>query len=278
MTSAAESRRHRWRRIIFDHDTPAGRAFDVWLLVAIVSSVVVVMLDSFAGLPPRVHIVLWVLEWGFTALFTVEYIARLWCAAKPVRYARSFWGVVDLLALLPTYVSLILPGGRFLALVRILRLLRVFHILRLPAYTREAGILLEALKASRYKITVFVFTVLTISAVVGSLIYLIEGPISGFDSIPTAMYWAIVTLTTVGYGDLSPATPLGRILASALMILGYGVIAVPTGIVTLELQRTVREKGAPRAVSCPRCGRGGHDADAHFCKECGTQLPTRGVI
>lgn len=277
-TTAREARRIRWRRIIYDHDTPAGRAFDVALIVAILGSVVVVILDSLSGLPPRVHVALYVLEWVFTALFTVEYLARLWCAAQPRRYATSFFGVVDLLATLPTYISLVFPEGRFLALVRVLRVLRIFRVLKLTAYVAEAGMLMQALRASRRKIVVFMFTVVTTVTVVGALMFLVEGPDSGFTSIPTAMYWAIVTMTTVGYGDIAPATTAGRFLASALMILGYGIIAVPTGIVTMELQRAARGSLAPRAVTCGGCGRDGHDGDAVYCKECGERLPTRGVL
>jgi voltage-gated potassium channel len=269
------SRREYWRRVIFDHDTPAGNRFDLLLIVAIVGSVAVVMLDSVSGLSATAHRVLYVFEWVFTILFTVEYIARLWCAADRLRYARSFYGVVDLFATLPTYLSLLFPEGRFLALVRILRVLRIFRILKLTTYVSEATVLARALSASRHKITVFLFTVLTAVSVVGSLMYLIEGPEAGFTSIPTAMYWAIISLTTVGYGDLVPMTSLGRALASVLVIMGYGIIAVPTGIVTLELQRASR---MPRAVTCGRCGRDGHDEDAKFCKECGTALPQRGIL
>lgn len=269
------TRRQYWRRVIFDHDTKAGNAFDVALIVAILGSVAVVMLDSLSSLSPGVHRVLMVFEWIFTILFTVEYAARLWCAADRWRYARSFYGIVDVMATLPTYISLIFPDGRFLALVRILRVMRVFRILKLTTYVSEATVLGKALSASRHKITVFLFTVITAVTVIGSLMYLIEGPENGFTSIPTAMYWAIVSLTTVGYGDIVPHTPLGRMLASVLMIMGYGIIAVPTGIVTMELQRASR---IPRAVTCPRCGLDGHDLGAHYCKECGMKLPDRGVM
>ena len=235
---------------------------------AIVLSVVVVSLDSVESIAARWGRELHVMEWILTILFTAEYLLRLWVAREPVRYARSFYGIVDLLAVLPTYLAIIFPAGRFLLAFRILRVLRVFRILKLAHYVREAAILSAALRASRRKIIVFVFTVLTVVVVVGALMYLVEGPAHGFDNIPTGMYWAIVTLTTVGYGDLSPTTPLGRMLASALMILGYGIIAVPTGIVTLELNRAARQD----TRSCRGCGTTGHDADARYCRYCGTDL------
>lgn len=265
--SRSEQRRIRWRRIIFDHDTKAGNAFDVALIIAILGSVLVVMLDSMAGLSDRAHGVLKVFEWFFTILFTFEYIARLWCAADAKRYAKSFYGIVDLLAALPTYVSLFFPQWRFLGIVRVLRVLRIFRILRLTAYVAEANTLGQALLASRHKIVVFIFTMITLVAVVGSLIYLVEGPENGFSSIPNSMYWAIVTVTTVGYGDISPVSPFGKMLASLLMVVGYGIIAVPTGIVTMELQKgsqaaQPRKSGAVRMVTCGKCGRDGHDLDA----------------
>ncbi|MEX2182512.1 MAG: ion transporter [Gemmatimonadaceae bacterium] len=274
-TSRFEARRIRWRRIIFDHDTKAGNAFDVALIVAILGSVMVVMLDSMAGLSPRAHSVLKVFEWFFTILFTFEYITRLWCAADPKRYAKSFYGVVDLMATLPTYVSLFFPEWRFLGIVRVFRVLRIFRILRLTAYVAEANTLGQALMASRHKIVVFVFTMITLVAVVGSLIFLVEGPENGFTSIPTSMYWAIVTVTTVGYGDIAPATTLGKMMASLLMVVGYGIIAVPTGIVTMELQKSKRTS---RMVTCGTCGRDRHDLDAKHCKECGAELPTKGKL
>lgn len=269
---ATDERRLRWRRIIFEHDTPAGRAYDVALIVAILTSVAVVMVDSLPTIGESARRVLHVVEWVLTGLFTVEYAARLWCATDARVYARSFFGVVDLLSILPTWLSLVFPAGRFLTLIRVLRVLRIFRILKLTTYVREAGVLAQAVAASRFKITVFLFAVVTAVVVVGSLMFLIEGPEHGFTSIPLAMYWAIVTLTTVGYGDLAPATAAGRLLASALMIMGYGVIAVPTGIVTLEMQKAAR--GAERALGgrCASCGREGHDADARYCKHCGSGL------
>lgn len=267
-----DERRLRWRRIIFEHDTPAGRAYDVALIVAILLSVTVVMVDSLPTISESARRMLHVVEWVLTGLFTVEYAARLWCAPDARAYARSFFGVVDLLSILPTWISLVFPAGRFLTLIRVLRVLRIFRILKLTTYVSEAGVLAQAVVASRFKITVFLFAVVTAVVVVGSLMFLIEGPEHGFTSIPLAMYWAIVTLTTVGYGDLAPATAVGRLLASALMILGYGVIAVPTGIVTLEMQKAAR--GAERALGgrCAGCGREGHDADARHCKHCGSAL------
>lgn len=255
---------------IFEHERPAERAFDVALIAAILLSVVVVMLDSVAEIAARYGRVLHAAEWFFTVLFTLEYLVRLWTARKPVGYATSFYGVIDLLAVLPTYLSLVFPAGRFLGVIRLLRVLRVFRILKLGEYVREASVLAAALRASRRKIIVFVYTVLTIVVVVGSIMYLIEVPESGFTSIPESVYWAIVTLTTVGYGDISPQTAPGKFLACALMIVGYGVIAVPTGIVTLELQRASRPDQPNRA--CPSCGADRHDADAAYCKYCGDSL------
>jgi voltage-gated potassium channel len=274
--SESVSARAFWRRVIFDHDTRLGRTFDVVLIVAILGSVATMVLDSVAGLSASVHRALFVLEWIFTVLFTIEYAARLWCAADRLRYARSFYGVVDLLSILPSWLGLIVPESRFLGVIRVLRVLRIFRILKLTQYVSEAGVIMQALAASKYKIIVFMFTIVTAVSVIGSLMYLVEGPEHGFTSIPTAMYWAIVTMTTVGYGDLSPATTLGRFLASALMIMGYGIIAVPTGIVTLELQRAGVK--VPRAVTCPKCGRDGHDLDADYCKRCGAKLPVAGVL
>jgi voltage-gated potassium channel len=263
-------RRERWRKVIFEHDTAAGWRFDVALIVAIIASVIVVSVESMPTLAPDTRLTLRILEWFFTILFTLDYAARLWTSPRPTEYARSFYGIVDLLATLPTYLSIFFPGGRFLALIRILRVMRVFRVLKLTTYVREAGVLGSALRASRQKITVFLFTVVVAVVVVGSLMFLIEGEDAGFTSIPASMYWAIVTLTTVGYGDIAPVTPMGRMLASALMVLGYGIIAVPTGIVTVELQKAAR--GPVRLDACVQCGLRGHDGDARHCKRCGAAL------
>jgi voltage-gated potassium channel len=268
----ASPRRRRTYEVIFEHDTRAGRTFDVVLILAILASVVAIMLESVASIRATQGHLLRVLEWLFTVSFTVEYALRLWCVSRPLRYARSFLGVIDLLAFLPTYVSLVVPGGQVLTVVRILRVLRVFRILKLAQYVGEARVLAMALRASRFKITVFVFAVLTIVVIVGALMYLIEGPSSGFTSIPAGVYWAVVTLTTVGFGDITPHTPLGQTLATAVMIMGYGIIAVPTGIVTAEIAYAARAgHGPPRR--CAGCGREGHDGDARHCKWCGGMLP-----
>jgi len=264
----------RWRtrsyEVIFEHDTKAGKAFDLVLLVAILVSVAVVMLDSVASIAAPYHRAFVWAEWIFTLLFTAEYILRLASVNRPSGYALSFFGIVDLLAILPSYLSLLLPGGQYLIVIRILRVLRVFRILKLARYVGEARTLTLALRAARYKITVFLFTVLTVVVIVGSFMFLIEGPESGFTSIPQGVYWAIVTLTTVGYGDIAPVTPLGEALAAVVMILGYGIIAVPTGIVTVELAHQAQRK--PSALVCPGCGEGSHDGDARFCKACGEEL------
>ena len=267
-------RRLRVREIIFEHDTAAGKAFDVVLILAILVSVGVVMLDSVASVTLRHGLALRRAEWLFTILFTIEYVLRLYTAPSAGRYARSFYGVVDLLAVLPTYLALVFPSGRYLISIRILRILRVFRVLKLAQFIGGERIILSALKASRHKIAVFLFTVLTVVVVVGSLLYVVEGADAGFTSIPRSVYWAVVTLTTVGYGDIAPQTPVGQVLASMVMILGYGIIAVPTGIVTVEIAAASR---ATRTASCPACGEPRHDADARFCKRCGGWLKAEGT-
>jgi voltage-gated potassium channel len=269
--------RERLGRIIFESDTPAGKAFDIVLLWAIVLSIGLVMLESVPSIRANYGSSLRALEWFFTILFTAEYLVRLYTARNPLRYASSFFGVVDLLTIIPGYLSLFIIGAQSLLAVRALRLLRVFRILELSRYLGEASVLTSALRASRFKITVFLCTVLTLVMIIGSVMYLVEGPQNGFTSIPISIYWAIVTLTTVGYGDISPKTPLGQLISSALMIVGYGIIAVPTGIVTAELTRASRQgeveaRAAAKPTSCSACGSSEHDADARFCKICGAEL------
>lgn len=260
--------------IIFEAETPAGKYFDLLLIVSIILSVIVVMLDSIGSVRNSHGQVLHDLEWFFTIIFTIEYFLRLLCVRNRIKYAASPLGIVDLIAIIPTYMSLFLPGSQFLLVIRVLRVLRIFRVLKLVHYVSEAEMLARALRASRQKITVFLFTVLTLVIILGSLMYLIEGEENGFTSIPTSIFWAIVTLTTVGFGDIVPQTPLGRTLASVIMILGYSIIAVPTGIVTSEISfasMEERKRTRPQRI-CPECGNPEHDNDALFCKHCGTGI------
>ncbi|HEX8706211.1 MAG TPA: ion transporter [Myxococcaceae bacterium] len=268
--SAASGFRHRLHTIIFEADTPAGKAFDVVLLVVILLSVATVALESVPPVRERFGTELRVAEWLFTGLFTLEYVLRMVAVFKPLRYAISFFGLVDLLALLPTYLSMLLPGAQSLLVVRVIRLLRIFRVLKLASFLGQADILLTALRASRQKIIVFLGGVLSTVVIMGSVMYLVEGGENGFDSIPRGMYWAVVTMTTVGFGDITPKTVLGQFFASLLMIAGYGILAVPTGIVSVELAAAHRKHVDTQA--CPGCGTYGHDPDAAYCKHCGTAL------
>jgi voltage-gated potassium channel len=245
--------------------------FDVGLILAILASVIAVILDSVSGFADRHGTLLTWIEWQFTIIFTIEYALRVWSVRPGRAYALSFFGLIDLLAVIPTYLSLLLPGGQYLAVIRVLRVIRVFRVLKLARYVGEASVLGAALRAARYKIAVFVVGVITVVIVVGSMMYLVEGGESGFTSIPRGVYWAIVTLTTVGYGDIAPVTPMGQALASFVMILGYGVIAVPTGIVTAELTHQAY-RNPPGGRECPGCARTEPDPTAGFCRWCGTSL------
>ncbi len=265
----------RWQiflhELIFEADTPSGWAFDVLLLTGILLSVLAVMLDSVTSIHATHHATLYTIEWFFTILFTIEYLLRIICVGKPTKYILSFFGIVDLLAIIPTYLSLILLGSQYLLVIRVLRVLRIFRVLKFIQYVGEAHVLSMALRASRRKITIFLFTVLTLVTVLGSMMYMIEGPEHGFTSIPIAVYWAIVTLTTVGYGDIAPHTPIGKVLASVIMITGYAIIAVPTGIVTAEISYAIRgENMTTRA--CHECSAEGHEMNAKFCHHCGAKL------
>ncbi len=263
-----------WRgtlhEVIFEADTPAGKAFDVALIVSILLSVLTVMMDSVTTFREAHGAWLFSAEWIFTGLFSVEYLLRLVSVRRPLKYASSFFGIVDLMAVLPTYASLLLPGTQFLVVIRVLRLLRIFRVFKLVQYMSEARVLRQAISASSRKITVFLFTVMTLVVIFGSLLYVIEGAENGFTSIPRSIYWAIVTLTTVGYGDISPATSLGQTVAAIIMILGYSILAVPTGIVTVEMSRAAQREMTTQ--SCPECSADGHDADARHCKYCGARL------
>lgn len=263
-----------WRRrlheIIFESDTTAGKLFDVALIVTIALSVLAIMLESVHGIRVRHGDLLRAVEWTFTVLFTLEYILRLTALRRPIGYAWSFFGVIDLISILPTYVSLFLPGAHVLLVLRIFRLLRLFRIFKLVRYVREAQVLRLALSKSGPKISVFLMTLTGIVITMGALMHVVEGEASGFTSIPVSIYWAIITLTTVGYGDLVPRTPPGQAIAAVVMILGYSVIAVPTGIVSMELAEASRKYASGQ--SCPSCGSEGHDMDAAFCKRCGAKL------
>ncbi|MEQ8859386.1 MAG: ion transporter [Pseudomonadales bacterium] len=264
------------RIVIFEAHTPAGKAFDVGLIIAILVSVVAVMLDSVAWIHDRFGNWLYAAEWFFTVAFTIEYALRLWCIQNKALYARSFYGIVDLLGILPTYLSLFVVGTQYLLVIRVLRVLRVFRVLRMVRYVGEARMLADALRASRRKITVFISTVFAMVIVFGSFMYLIEGPENGFTSIPKSIYWAVITLTTVGYGDLVPLTVLGQTLATVVMIMGYGIIAIPTGIVTMELSEASRRAANTRV--CASCSVEGHLREAVYCWRCGAHLDEQPAV
>lgn len=257
--------------IIFGAESRKGKAFDVFLIVAILISVMAVMLESVTLWGVHYQRPLYMLEWFFTIAFTLEYFLRLSCVRHPLKYAFSFYGIVDLLSIIPTYLSILVPGANTLLVIRILRILRVFRVLKLFSYMQEAEQLVWAMRSSKRKILVFLYFVCTIVVVFGSIMYMVEGPANGFTSIPKSIYWAIVTLTTVGYGDVTPTTPFGQMIASATMITGYAIIAVPTGIYTAELTQAMRAKRDARG--CLGCGKTGHELDASYCRHCGSELP-----
>ncbi len=264
-----ENKREKLYAIIFESDTVGGKRFDIALIITIMLSVIVVMVDSVSEINETYGSLLYFVEWFFTILFSIEYILRLISIGKPAHYAKSFFGIIDLLSILPTYVSLFIPGSQNLIAIRILRVLRIFRILKLVQYMYESRVLMRALHASRRKIEVFLFTVLILAIIFGSLMYLIEGEENGFTSIPRGVYWAIVTLTTVGYGDISPKTGPGQALAAVIMIMGYGIIAVPTGIVTVELSHAGKRE---HNRVCSECSTEIDDPGAKYCKNCGWKL------
>jgi len=269
--------RRTWFDIIYRHDTPPSRNFDLLLIGVILASVLVVMADSDLQFHARNSHWLYPLEWVFTLLFTVEYAMRLVVVKRPLRYALSMWGIIDLLSILPTYLSLLFPGSQSLLVVRVLRMLRLFRILKLTQYVEEGGVLMGALWRSRRKLFVFLSAIMTVVVIFAALMYVIEGPAHGFNSIPTSMYWAVTTMSTVGFGDIVPQTAFGRFVTSLLVLIGYSVIAVPTGIYTAELASSLRgpsqEAGRPDRRGCPQCGLEGHDTAALFCRSCGHALP-----
>ncbi len=263
-----------WRlklhEIIYEADTKAGKLFDVVLLLIIIFSITIVMLESVPSLHDYYGDLFEMAEWIFTALFTLEYLARLVSIKKPLKYVLSFYGIIDLLSIIPTYLGVFISGTNSLMVIRSLRLMRVFRILKLGSFIKESKSLVDSLKASRHKILIFLLSILTMVTILGTVMYLVEGGENGFDSIPRSIYWAIVTMTTVGYGDISPITTLGQFIASIVMILGYAIIAVPTGIVTNELIKSDTKKISTQA--CKSCSKEGHDSDAEYCKYCGDKL------
>jgi voltage-gated potassium channel len=264
--------RQRLYTVIFEADTRAGRLFDLTLIAFIIASVVVVVLDSMATVHAQHEGLFNALEWAFTLVFSAEYIARLLCVRHPLRYARSGFGIIDLLALLPTYLAILVPGVHALVDVRVLRLLRIFRILKMGAYVAEFGALGRALAASRRKIMVFMAFVMLVVLVMGTLMYVVEGPEHGYTSIPVGVYWAITTMTTVGFGDITPKTDLGRLVASVMMLIGWGTLAVPTGIVSAEFA-SQKSSAVPTTRSCHECLSEGHLPSARFCRDCGATLP-----
>ncbi|WP_048308124.1 ion transporter [Halomonas sp. PR-M31] len=256
---------------IFESDTRLAKCFDIALMSLILISVIVVMLDSVSALHARYGTLFYGMEWAFTLIFTLELVLRLYCLDRPLRYLKSFYGVIDLLSILPTWLSLLIPGAQSLLVVRILRVLRVFRVLRLMEFLGEGKILVQSLRRSFRKILMFLSTVLMLVIIFGSMIYLIEPPEAGFTSIPRAIYWAIVTLTTVGYGDITPLTPLGQFLSSVVMIMGYAILAVPTGVFSAEMMRSIREQRYSDEA-CPGCGLEEHERGARYCKRCGAWL------
>jgi voltage-gated potassium channel len=257
--------REKLYHIVFGTDTKAGRRFDVVLLWVILGSVAAVMLESVPTFSKEYKDAFFIIEWIFTIFFTIEFFLRLWISPQPIRYVFSFWGIIDLLSILPTYLSLILAGYHYLLIVRVFRLLRVFRVLKLVRFNTEAQSLLSALKQSRYKISIFLLAVLAIVTLMGTVMYVVEGGEKGFTSIPQSIYWAIVTVTTVGYGDMVPSTVLGKFLSSVAMIIGYAIIAVPTGIVTGEIIRGSND------TKCPHCGHP-NTPEAKYCNNCGAEL------
>ncbi|WP_407315905.1 ion transporter [Pseudomonas sp. nanlin1] len=265
-----QSWRERLYVIIFQSDTDAGRRFDKMLLLIIMASLLVVIIDSVESIHrDYAGLFAWI-EWGFTLVFALEYLLRLYCSPKPLRYAFSFYGLIDLLAIVPGILAIYYSDAQYLMIVRVLRMLRIFRVLKLNRYLKQANYLLSALRGSRQKIIVFLLSVSTLVTVFGTLMYVVEGPEHGFTSIPKGIYWAIVTLTTVGFGDIVPKTPLGQVLSSMVMITGYSIIAVPTGIFTAELANAMR--GEQQKHPCPECRKDNHEAAAAFCSRCGSAL------
>lgn len=258
-------------RVIFESNTPAGKSFDIALIITIILSIIVVMLDSVSYYNTLYGNIFYILEWIFTILFTTEYILRIVSVKNPIKYITSFYGIIDLLSIIPTFISILIPGTQYLMFIRTLRLLRLFRVLKMVKYIEGSSVILRALRVSAPKIIVFLFTIFSLTVIAGAVMYIIEGPENGFTNIPESMYWAIVTITTVGYGDISPQTSIGKMIASFMMIFAYGILAVPTGIVTYEIAQT-SSKEKLNTETCKNCTHENHDPDADFCKKCGEKL------
>lgn len=269
MSDNINTLREQLRTIIFGTNTPMGAAFDKLLILVIIASVFAVMFDSVSGVSQRYGQALYIAEWAFTIIFTVEYLIRIWISDRPRSYIFSFYGIIDLISILPTYLSLFFAGANYLLIIRIFRVLRIFRVMKLVQYSKEAQILLIAMRNSRRKIIIFMLFVAVLAMIYGALMYLIEGAAHGFTSIPRSIYWAIVTITTVGYGDITPSTPLGQALASFVMLTGYAIIAVPTGIVTAELTALSHRV---KIIECSKCHSDSHAQEANYCRNCGEKL------
>ena len=263
--------RTRLFQIIFESDTPRAKAFDIGLILLILASVVIVMLDSVESYHANFSALFYEVEWVITLVFTLELALRLYCLDRPLKYLTSFYGIVDVISIMPTWLALLIPGAQALLVVRLLRVLRIFRILRLMQFVGEGRLLVDALKRSWHQIMLFLFTVITLVIIFSSLVYLIEPPEAGFTNIPQSIYWGVVTLTTVGYGEVTPITPLGKFLSMMVMLIGYSIIAVPTGVFSAEVIRSLREERYSNEA-CPGCGHDRHERDAKYCKRCGTWL------
>ncbi|MFV0576994.1 MAG: ion transporter [Vibrio sp.] len=274
----SDNLKHQLYVIIFGTHTPAGKRFDIILIIAIISSLIVLILDSVPTFSNKWAFEFDILEYFFTGLFTLEYLTRLYCSPKPTAYAKSFYGIIDLLAILPTYLVFFFPSAHFIGIIRLLRVMRIFRVLKLVRFLQDSNLLVRTLAMSQRKILIFFSAVAILVTIFGALMYVIEGPENGFTSIPRGIYWAIITITTVGYGDVVPKTPMGQAVASLTMLLGYSILAVPTGIITAELNQEM--KAHRSLVLCPNCGKAGHETDALFCKHCGGQLadPDKRVV
>lgn len=275
MRSRLETLRHSLYQIIYQSHTPAGRGFDIGLIFLILASVLIIILDSVEEISKHYGELFFTAEWMITIFFTIEYLLRIFSIHKPVKYIISFYGLIDLLSIIPSYLSLFIPGTHYLQIIRIMRVLRIFRVLKLVRFINQSNMLVNALLASRLKIAIFLFTIATLLVIFGATMYLIEGPENGFSNIPVSIYWAVVTLTTVGFGDITPKTDLGRSVSAVVMILGYAIIAVPTGIFTAELSQEMKKQDVRSDKrSCPKCRKLGHNGEANYCHICGTALST----